>query len=447
MPSHNLPALARFAAVLALLPAATVLHAAAAAPFAPGAPLPDLATLKTTLTLTDAQTAQIAPLLDAQAKADAGFAAAQSLAGTAQTEATTKITALLNEAQKPQFVPLAVARGGRGGGGRGNAAPMSDADKAEIARLDSFPAWKAGSGDGNFSIGPDYAPAPELTPRDGVPKGRVERFTVNAADSKFFPDTGKRGAKSTREVTVYIPSQYVAGKPAPVIVSCDAYGASNTRVPLSEQQLPRILDNMIADKRLPAMIAVMIANGGGDGPGSERGLEYDTVWGKYAEFVEAEILPKVEKDYGVMITKDPDGRMTLGGSSGGSAAFNMAWFHPELYHRALIYSGTFVNQQAGPDTPHGAWSLHETIVPNSPVKPLRLWLHVSQNDNSSTAPSTGFHNWVLANIHMADVLKAKGYHYELVYAKNAGHTDGKVIAQTYPQALEWVWQGYKPVTK
>jgi len=268
----------------------------------------------------------------------------------------------------------------------------------------------------------------------------VASFTLNAADSKFFPDTGKRGASATRQVTVYIPAQYVAGQPAPVIVSCDAYGARNN-------QLPTILDNMIADKRLPAMIAVMIANGGGDGPGSERGLEYDTVWGKYAEFVEAEILPKVEKDYGVMITKDPEGRMTLGGSSGGSAAFNMAWFHPELYHRALIYSGTFVNQQAGPDSPHGAWSLHETIVPNSPVKPLRLWLHVSQNDNSSTAPSSGFHNWVLANIRMADVLKAKGYHYQLVYAKNAGHTDGKVISQTYPQALEWVWQGYKPVTK
>ena len=61
--------------------------------------------------------------------------------------------------------------------------------------------------------------------------------------------------------------------------------------------------------------------------------------------------------------------------------------------------------------------------------------------------STGFHNWVIANLRMADTLKAKGYHYQLIYAKNAGHTDGKVIAQTYPQALEWVWQGYTPVTK
>ncbi len=326
-------------------------------------------------------------------------------------------------------------RGGRGGG-----APLSDADKAEIAKLADYPAWAPGSGDGRFFVGPNYTPAPEQTPKDGVPKGKVVSFTLNAADSKFYPDTGKRGATPTRKVTVYIPSQYVTGTPAPFIVSADAYGARNN-------QLPNILDNMIAAKRLPVMLAVMIANGGGDGGGSERGLEYDTVAGKNAEFIEAEILPKVEKDYGVTLTKDPDGRMALGGSSGGSAAFSMAWFHPELYHRVMTYSGTYVNQQAGPDAPHGAWNYHETLIPQSEPKPLRVWLEMGQNDNGATAASSGFHNWLIANIHMADVLQAKGYHYQLVYAKGAGHTDGKAIAQTYPQALEWVWQDYKPVTR
>ena len=57
------------------------------------------------------------------------------------------------------------------------------------------------------------------------------------------------------------------------------------------------------------------------------------VVGKTAEFIEAEVLPKVEKDYGVTLTRDGDGRMTLGGSSGGASAFTMARFHPELYHR------------------------------------------------------------------------------------------------------------------
>src|SRR4029453_15395570 len=102
-------------------------------------------------------------------------------------------------------------------------------------------------------------------------------------------------ATPTRQVTVYIPAQYVRGTAAPLIVSCDAYGARNNN-------LPTMLDNMIPPRRLPPIVAVMIANGGGDGPGSERGLEYDTVSGKYAEFVEAEILPQVERNYGVTAT-------------------------------------------------------------------------------------------------------------------------------------------------
>jgi enterochelin esterase-like enzyme len=337
-------------------------------------------------------------------------------------------------AAQPATAPARGARGGRGGG-----APLTPEDQAEIAKLNTFPAWTAGAGDGNYFIGPDYAPAPEATTRPGVPHGKVAKFTMNAADSKFYPPTGLRGTAATRDVTVYIPAQYVAGTAAPFIVSCDAYGAVNP-------PLNNILDNMIADKRLPPLIAVMIANGGGDGPGSERGLEYDTVSGKYAEFVEAEVLPRVEKEFGVTLTKDPDGRMTLGGSSGGSAAFGMAWFHPEWYHRVLIYSGTFVGQVRDATYPHGAWEYHENLVPKSDPKPLRIWMHVSQNDNRATVASSTQGNWVIANIRMAEALKAKGYHYQFIYAKNAGHTDRKVISQTYPEALEYVWKGY-PIPK
>ena len=55
------------------------------------------------------------------------------------------------------------------------------------------------------------------------------------------------------------------------------------------------LDNLIAQKRVPVMIAISIGNGSGDAQGSQRGLEYDTMSGRYAEFVETEVLPLVEK--------------------------------------------------------------------------------------------------------------------------------------------------------
>ena len=239
-------------------------------------------------------------------------------------------------------------------------------------------------------------------------------------------------APYTRKLSVYVPKQYVPGTVAPFIVGADG----------PDRALFTALDNLIAQHRVPVMIAISIGNGSGDAQGSERGLEYDTMSGLYAEFVEKEVLPLVEKQYHVKLTKDPDGRATMGGSSGGSCALIMAWYHPELYHRVLTYSGTYVNQQwpVNAETPHGAWEFHEHLIPNAAAKPIRLWMEVGDRDNFNARD--GMHDWVLANENMARVLAAKGYHYQFVFARNAGHTDRTVKQQTLPEALEYVWQGY-----
>src|SRR5207253_6549513 len=140
------------------------------------------------------------------------------------------------------------------------------------------------------------------------------------------------------KVWVYVPKPYVAGTAAPFVVAQDGGGYVKTLVPA--------LDTLIHEKRVPAVAAIFIDSGGGDAQGSQRGLEYDTVSGVYADFVETEVLPRATKEAKVAFTKDSEGRATMGGSSGGSAAFSMAWFHPELYHRVLTYSGTHVNQQS-----------------------------------------------------------------------------------------------------
>ena len=104
-------------------------------------------------------------------------------------------------------------------------------------------------------------------------------------------------------------------------------------------------------------MAVFVNSGGDDAQGSQRGLEYDTVSGLFAEFLDSELLPYVESQVGIKLTKDPEGRATLGGSSGGSCAFSCAWFRPDLFRRVLCYSGTFVNQQSpyNSGTPTGCW--------------------------------------------------------------------------------------------
>ncbi len=290
-----------------------------------------------------------------------------------------------------------------------------------------------------FIIGPAYANAAELTERDGVPKGVIHEFTMNSEESKLYPGIARNRPAPVaykRQVWIYVPSQYVAGTPAPFIVAQDGRGYTNT--------LPRILDHMIHSHRLPPMIAVMINSGGGDGQGSQRGLEYDTVSDRYVTFIETEVLPRIAHDYNITFTTDPEGRATMGGSSGGAAAFTMGWFRPDLYRRILTYSGTYVNQQSPyhPESPRGAWGYHDYLIGASERKPLRIWLEVSENDNGSKRDEASFHNWVMANQRMAAALKAKGYPYRYVFAEAAGHTDGRVTRQTLPEALEWLWQGY-----
>lgn len=309
---------------------------------------------------------------------------------------------------------------------------------------------------GNFIIGPTHAPAREMSVIPGVPQGTVHNFTMSSTDSRIYPGiarapgtfgtpdpanparlivTTSHPAPYTRRVAVYVPKQYVPGTPAPFIIGADG----------PDQMLFTALDNLIAEKRLPVMIAISIGNGSGDAQGSQRGLEYDTMSGVYSDFVETEVLPLVEKQYGVTLTKDPEGRATMGGSSGGSAALIMAWYHPERYRRVLAYSITTVNQQwpHNPATPGGAWEFHRSLIPNSPVKPIRIWLAVGDRDLlNPNVMRDDMHDWVLASQNMARVLAAKKYQYQFLFVRNAGHTDRAMKQQTLPEALEWLWRGY-----
>jgi enterochelin esterase family protein len=311
---------------------------------------------------------------------------------------------------------------------------------------------------GNFIIGPTHKPAPELADPNRPLDGTVVEFTMSSDDSKYFPGIARNpdshpapdpanparllGIEThpqsyTRKVAVYVPKGYVPGSEAPFIVGADG----------PDRLLIAALDALIGAHKLPPIVAISIQNGGNDAQGSERGLEYDTMSGKYAEFVEYEVLPAVESHANVKLTHDPNGRATTGNSSGGSCALEMAWYHPEWYTRVLTYSGTYVNQQWpwNPETPQGAWGFHDRLIPHSARKPFRIWMEVGDRDlfNPNTMRDE-MHDWVVANERMATVLAKKHYPYQFVFAENAGHVERSVREQTLPEALEWVWQGYKP---
>lgn len=311
-------------------------------------------------------------------------------------------------------------------------------------------------GNGNIVVGPEYAIDPDLTDK-GNPKGKQYEFKMKLADSKIFPGTdgtldSKKPVREQRKITVYVPAAYNDGTKAPILVCMD--GPSNFNL------VRNALDNLTIStnpaRRLPAFVVISIENGGNDGKGSQRGLEYDTMSDRHARFIQDEVLPavlsnpEIKADFPKLaFTDNPWGRAAMGCSSGGAAVLTMGWFRPDLFRRLITYSGTFVDQQDddAPEEskyPLGAWEYHSSmkLIESSDKKPLRIFTHVAENDLRANDPEETYHNWVMANQRTAEALKAKGYDYRYVFSKASKHCEGKVFQQTLADTLVWMWRGY-----
>jgi len=321
---------------------------------------------------------------------------------------------------------------------------------------DSYREQPGTEGNGDVVIGPDYKIDPDLTDR-GNAKGKYFEFSMRLADSKIFPGTdstldAKKPVRQERKIFVYVPAAYKDGTKAPILVTLDG----PSRLTLVRNALDNLTISTEPQRKLPAFIAIGVENGGADGKGSERGLEYDTLSDRFARFINDEVLPAVLNNADIKaaypkiaFTTNPWGKGVMGCSSGGAAALTIGWFRPDLFRRLITYSGTFVDQQDddAPEEkqyPLGAWEYHSgmKLIESSEKKPLRIFTHVSENDNRATDPEETYHNWVMANERTAAALKAKGYDYRFVFSKATRHCDAKVFDQTLADTLVWMWRGY-----
>src|SRR5258708_19436759 len=119
------------------------------------------------------------------------------------------------------------------------------------------------------------------------------------------------------EYWIYVPAQYEAKTPAAVMVFQDGggYKDRDSNVPILN-----VIDNLIAQKKIPVMICVFINPGDVTGaPGtptyrfvqayaeqwhrtlkdSMRSTEYDTVSDRYARFLRDELLPQATPHYNI----------------------------------------------------------------------------------------------------------------------------------------------------
>lgn len=265
-------------------------------------------------------------------------------------------------------------------------------------------------------------PQPVLGPdskvKNGVPKGTMTQHEWR--DSKVFPGT-------VRKYAVYQPAQYDPKKPTPVIVFQDGHNYAKLD---GEFRVPVVLDNLIAARDIPPMIAIFINPGhvATELPkepwkSSNRSVEYDTLSDAYARFLIEEILPEVGKTFN--LTNDPDQRAICGMSSGGICAWTVAWQRPDAFRKVISQIGSFTNIRGG-DTYPG-------MIRKTEKKPIRAFFQEGINDLDNPHGS-----WPLGNMQMEAALKFAKYDYRYVWG-HGGH-DGKHGGAIFPETMRWIWR-------
>jgi enterochelin esterase-like enzyme len=279
----------------------------------------------------------------------------------------------------------------------------------------------------------------------GVPVGKLSEKIIHA--SKIYD-----GMKS--EYWIYVPAQYDPETPAALMVFQDGGGYIDRR---GNNPTLNVIDNLIAQKKIPVMIAIFINPGDiTDSPGtptfnfvkaysdkwqrtlkdSMRSTLYDTVSDRYARFLRDEVLAEVAAKYN--LRKDGYSRAITGLSSGGICSFNAAWQFPNDFSRAISWIGSFegIQWKEDPANPDGGQDYPDKIL-REPKRNIRVWLQDGSEDLD-----LHFGNWPFANLRMANALKFREYDYHFSFGKGT-HNSAHGAAE-FPAEMTWLWRDYDP---
>jgi enterochelin esterase-like enzyme len=298
------------------------------------------------------------------------------------------------------------------------------AGKLQPGTVHGFYYMVSGVRAGGSSDVPAYGPDSYTKP--GVPQGTLSDKMVHT--SKIYD-----GMQSN--YWIYVPAQYDPKAPAALMVWQDGQnlikrdGGSRTLT---------VVDNLIAEKKIPVMIQVFIEPGT-IGEKKMRSIEYDTVSDRYARFLRDELLADVQAKYN--IRGDSYSRGIAGISSGGICAFNAAWQQNDQFSRVLSHVGSFTSiqwrhDQADPRDNILGGNDYPFLIRKEPNKRnIRVWLQDGSEDLENDHGS-----WPLQNIQMVNSLKMREYDFHFSWgtgSHNAAHGNAEL-----PEELTWLWRDY-----
>jgi gluconolactonase len=274
-----------------------------------------------------------------------------------------------------------------------------------------------------------YTPGPDSLPQPGVRKGSVFEFTLE--HSKVFPGT-------SRTITVYVPDQYTADKPACLYIGLDAIVMP---LPGLVFDVPVVFDNLIDQHSMPVTMAIGVSSGAVQSSGSpknprfNRSVEFDGLNGDLARFLIEEVIPEVERHntpggLPIRVSNDPNDRAIGGLSTGAIGAFTVAWERPDVFRRVLTGVGTFVGMR-GADR-------YAVLVRKTEPKPIRIFMQDGSNDEWPGGPEFG--DWWMSNQTMERALEFSGYSVEHIWGQGAhNHEHMNAI---FPSAMRWLWKDW-----
>jgi enterochelin esterase family protein len=292
---------------------------------------------------------------------------------------------------------------------------------------------------------------PDSYPQPNTPRGKLsEKLTF----------TSKLYEGMVNDYWIYVPSQYDPKTPAALMVWQDGAGYITRDAP--KNRTLDVLDNLIAQKKIPVMIAVFISPGelnnpdsdlykrlrqraagrggaGGaanakPGPMAVRSVEYDTVDDRYAKYLRDELLPEVYKRYN--IRRDAYSRAITGLSSGGICALNVAWQQTDQFSRVISWIGSFTAIQWRQNELDGGQAF-PSKVRKEEKRNIRIWLQDGENDLENNQGS-----WPLQSIEMANSFKLRGYDFHFSFGYGTHNTSHG--SAEFPLEMTWLWRDYDP---
>lgn len=214
-----------------------------------------------------------------------------------------------------------------------------------------------------------------------------------------------------------------------IFLDGSGYAGDGVRVPV-------VLDNLIARRAVPPMIAIFLDPGVMPALSDqaqnryERIFEYDSLTPRFANFLIEELMPEVARTYN--LSNDANDHGIAGISTGGVGAFVAAWNRPDHFRRVITWVGSFGNFR-GADRLSG-------LIRRTEPRPLRVFMQTGRQDLVNYAGS-----WYLENPRMAAALEFAGNDVKIELGED-GHSN-RHGASILPDTLRWLWRDYpQPIT-